>query len=143
MSARQVLKNIRYIMTEMDFEKLVKLSEVATSPQVQQNALSIEGLVKQMNNVEKIITTVDKFIKMVETSPSISAAVRIAAKQNGVSLEPLRTVIPEISQAEREIVKPQYPSDTHKQMFEELAKIPEEQLKQMLEAQKAGTQTPK
>jgi len=122
-------------MTEMDFSQLMELSKVAANPQVQQNALSIENILKQMGSIEKIISQIDKFVKVVETSPTLSTAVRVIAKNNGFDkVECLRTPEKIV-----EVEKNPPSSDTHRQMFIELNKISEEKLKEMLEAYKNGS----
>jgi len=126
----------------MDFSQLMKLSEVASNPQVQQNALSIENILKEMGNLEKIISHVDKFVKVIETSPTLSMAVKIAAKQNGFDkVEPLRGPDPAVHETVVEVEKYPPSSDLHRQMFIELNKIPEVKIREMLEAYRGSIQT--
>ncbi len=128
MSARQFIKNMWYVMTEIDFDKLVNL---ASSPSTEKSLGSLDSIMKNMGNIEKIIKNLDSFITVLEKSPTISAAIRIAAKQNEVSLEPLRKDIQYVETG----LKPA--SDLHLKMFEELNKLSSEDLEKLLKEQKA------
>lgn len=130
-------------MAEMDFEQLVKLSQVATNPQVGANALSIQGILKQLDSIEKIVSSVDKFVKIVETSPTLSTAVKIISKNNGFGeVTALRNEVSAPKEVIVEVEKNPPASDTHRQMFLELNKISEDKLKEMLEAYKNGSVHP-
>ncbi len=117
---------------EVDLAKLISLAE---SPNTAKTVSGLDSILKQMDGIEKIVKNVDTFISVLEKSPSLSAAVRIIAKQNDVSLEPLRKdVVKEIVEVEKNPPK----SDTHRKMFEELNKLSEDQLKQMVKEQENG-----
>ncbi len=120
-------------MTEVDLSQLMK---IAQSPETSKTVSSIDSIMKQMDNIEKIIKNVDSFITVLEKSPSLSAAIRIAAKQNDVSLEPLRKE--EKIQYVETGLKPA--SDLHQKMFEELNKLPAAELEKLLKAQNDSVQ---
>lgn len=133
MGLKQFIRNTWYIMAELDFSQLMSM---AKSPETNKTLSTIDSIMKQMDNIEKIIKNVDSFIQVIEKSPSLSAAVRIAAKQNDVSLSPLRPDLPPVQPVVpvKEIVqvgvKPA--SVTHEAMYAELQNIPEDQLKEMI-----------
>lgn len=82
-----------------------------------------------MGDVEKIISSVDKFVKIVESSPSLSTVVRITAKRNGIDdITPLRTE--EKIQYVETGLKPS--SELHESVFKELNKLKPEELQNLL-----------
>ncbi len=108
---------------ELDFDKLVKLSEMSTNPQVKENAMSISDLLKQSDSILKNIDKLFELVDKVERSPLISTVARAQFQKAGIEIKPLVTE-PKIVEVG---IKPV--SETHKLMFEELNKLPEETLK--------------
>ncbi len=115
-------------MSEIDFDTIAKLAETAKNPQVSENILSIDGLLKREKDIEKLIGTADRLIKLIETSPSLSTLIRVQAAKSNVEIKPLR--VEEKIQYVETGLKPQ--SELHQKVFEELNKLKPEELQNLL-----------
>lgn len=110
-------------MAELDFEQLVKLAE---NPQTKETAMSVNDIIKNLDGFLKQGDQIVNFIEKLEQRPSISLLIRQAADKNKLSLEPLSKPIQTVE------VGVKASSPTHEEMYKELNKIPEEQLKEMI-----------
>lgn len=112
---------------ELDFEKLVKLTEASTNPQIESNALSVSDVLKQSDNILKNIDKLFELVDKIERSPLISTVARAQFQKAGIEVKPLIT---ENIKYVEVGVKPA--SETHKAMFEQLNSMSEDQLKENL-----------
>ncbi len=104
-------------MPELDLDKLI---EAMGSSEVGKNADSISELLTEAN---KIIGELDKillFLKKLESSIMVSAVIKLKAKEKGIDLKPL---------TQEGIIAN---SDMHKQVLENINKLSQEQLGEMI-----------
>ncbi len=107
-------------MAEVDFEKLIKL---ASSPEVGKNADSLQGMLKE---AEQVLTFAEKVIKVFDRAGALPGLVRALGKKYDVDVEtPLRT-----QHGEDGIIPI---SEYHKQVFESLNNTAEKDLKKQFE----------
>ncbi len=122
------------MMTEVNFSDLINAAKIAKDPQIAENAFSISKTLKDLNGSIDQLEGVMKLIDRIERSPALSTAIRMLAKDQKIEIKALKEDAP-VSEKIIEVgVKPL--TSTHNEMFQELNKIPEEQLKKMIEAMK-------
>lgn len=119
-------------MAELTFEQLIdKAGPVLTSPQTSVNADSLTTMLKQGEQVldfaNKLLGTLDKF------GIRGDLLLRIIAKKLNVDLNE------KLPEPPAPVLEHQYPSATHKLMYDELSKISEEDLKKQITAQQEAT----